>query len=43
MPLIDGVEANIQPENTFLGFSSGRWSVISRNAVVSGGSVGGVE
>jgi len=41
--LSDGLDACIQPENTCFAGWSGRWSVISTNAVVSGGSLGGVE
>jgi hypothetical protein len=43
MPLSDGLEASIQPENIFFSGSSGRRSTICRNAVVSGVSVIGVE
>ena len=37
-----GLEANIQPLNTGFGNSPGWASVTSKNAVTSGGSVGGV-
>ena len=37
----DGEEANIQPVNTGIAGESGRMSTISRNAVLSGVSVGG--
>jgi hypothetical protein len=40
---MDGVEANIQPENTCFAAWPGLLSLICRKAVVSGGSVGGVE
>ncbi|HEY6579186.1 MAG TPA: hypothetical protein VIY09_07665 [Rhizomicrobium sp.] len=39
----EGLEARIHPENTRRGGWSGRRSAIWMKAVVSGGSLGGVE